>query len=114
MSLGLSAIRKIVVDRCEIGYNLTDDECGFPLIVESDIEDKGDGVFIARFRLPVEKRGALERLAKLVCGDVGSDLHLFVTEKKEYNLPYLDCAWVIVPDELPDGPTEKEQERVSQ
>ena len=112
MSLGLSAIRKIVVDRCEIGYNLTDDECGFPLIVESDIEDKGDGLFIARFRLPVEKRGALERVAKLVCGDVGCDLHLYVTEKREYNLPYLDCAWVIVPDELPDGPTEEEQERV--
>lgn len=107
--LGLSAIRKIVVDRCEIGYNLVDDELSFPLIVETDIQEDGPGVFTAKFRLPVGKQGALQRLVRLVCGDVGSGEHLYVKERSEFGLPYLDCAWVIVPDEQKE---EKEGEGV--
>lgn len=97
--LGIDAIRKIVTDRCEIGYSLVDDKCWFPLISSSDIEDAGGGVFVARFRLPIEKEHALARVAHLVCGDVGSGFHLFVKELEEYGIPYLDCVWAIVPDE---------------
>ena len=97
--LNLTAIRKIVTDRCEIGYELADSTCGISLISASDIEDAGNGVFVATFRLPIEKEHALARVAHLVCGDVGSGFHLFVKEKEEYGLPYLDCVWVIVPDE---------------
>lgn len=95
--LGLNAIRKIITDRCEFGYVLVDD-CAFSLIPQEAVEDMGSGVFVAKFRLPIERKHALMRVTHLVCGDIGSEEYVFVKQEVEYGIPYLDCIWVIAPD----------------
>ena len=104
--LGLSAIRKIITDRCEFGYVLVDD-CAFSLIPQESVEEMGGGVFVAKFRLPLDRKHALMRVAHLVCGDVGSEENVFVKHDVEYGVPYLDCIWVIAPGNETDSGLEK-------
>lgn len=80
-----------------------DDRSGLPLVGQDDVSDSGGGVFTVRFRLPSGKLGAFGRVARLVCGDVGSEMHIFSKEAVEYGIPFHECVWVVAPKESPEG-----------
>ena len=90
-------IYNIIACRCEEGYALVDDINGLPLIEKDDVEESGAGLFTVRFRLPSDKLGALGRVARNVCDEVGSEMHVYAAEKKEYGIPFHECVWVIDP-----------------
>lgn len=96
----ISEIYHFISSRCEDGYALVDDRSGLPLIERDAVKNSGAGIFTVRFRLPSDKLGALGRVARLVCEDVGSDMHLYAAEKKEFGIPFHECVWVIDPRQL--------------
>ena len=96
-------IYAIIEDACCRGYRLADNECGLPYIVPSDVEHREDGLVLVRFRLADDLNYALESVVEQVCRQVWSDRHLVIEEREEYGIPFLECAWVLVPDELKDA-----------
>ena len=95
-------IYALIEDACCRGYRMADNECGLPYIVPSDVEHREDGLVLVRFRLADGLNYALESVVEKVCSQVWSDRHLVVEEREEYGIPFLECAWVLVPDELKD------------
>ncbi|MCQ2300724.1 MAG: hypothetical protein MJZ81_11435 [Bacteroidales bacterium] len=93
----LDEIRDEIVDACERGYLLTDEECGYSLVDPKCVEEERSGIFAARFRLDVKERPFLERMVERVCSSTGSEKMLFVEERMEWGIPYLEIAWVICP-----------------
>lgn len=97
----------LIYDRCVYGYRFTDDYYGIPWIEKSDIEDKGDGLFVIRFRCPTEKTHHVffGVMAEDVCNALNCSLH-FIHETRwecyseDNKLPYEECVWVIQKDEL--------------
>lgn len=87
---------EIIDERCCYGYRLCENEVALPWIRKEDIEDKGDGLFVIRFRCPVEsEKYGLPQVVKDVCERVGSKEHLIYEKKEEYGLPFIEAAWVL-------------------
>ena len=84
------------------GYRFTDDEYGEPWIEEKDIEGKGDGVSVIRFRCPVGRlhKVFFGEMAKDVCKAMNCGLHLMHKQKTEYGIPFEECVWVLQKGEL--------------
>ena len=86
-------------------YRFTDNEYGIPWISKRDIEEKGNGIYVIRFRCPPEK---LEKIffwsmAEDVCKEIGCEVNFFHEIRQEYKIPYAECVWVIQePTEEPE------------
>ena len=95
------AIYDIIYQQSVKLYRFTDNEYGIPWIEKKDIEIVDGGVYVIRFRCPVEKLGAIffKAMAKDVCTLTNNDMHFFHEIKKEYNIPYAECVWVLSPKE---------------
>lgn len=100
-SMCATAVYSAIARHCEDGYSLVDERSGLPLVGAEDVEDSGCGFFTVRFRVPVGKERMLERVARRMCEEVGSELHLFVKDGEEYGVPFKDCVWVIDPQRAP-------------
>ena len=92
----------LIYNKSVIGYRFTDDEFGIPWIDRGDIEEKGGGVYVIRFRCPLDKVQDLYfgAMAKEVCEELNCCVHFIHATKREYGLPFEDCIWVIQKDEL--------------
>ena len=109
----------IIYDESVWGYRFTDTFYGIPWIELSDIEDKGNGLFVIRFRCPPEYMHKIHfgEVAEDVCERVRSGMHFFHQTREEVysekaKLPYEDCVWVIQENEsqIANGGNYKEQE----
>ena len=110
-------------DKCTVGYRFTDNYCGIPWIERSDIEDKGNGIYVVRFRSPVEYSKDLffGRMSRDVCEALNCNLH--VLHKTKHDLyfgkigqEYEEYVWVLQPGELDTVESEetaREDERQS-
>lgn len=112
----LDKFYNLIYDRCVWGYRFTDNYYGIPWIEKSNIEDKGNGIYVIRFRSPVEyaSEGRFGAVAKEVCEALRCRLHVFHKTKQDVyfeniKLDYEDYVWVIQPGEL-DGEGSEENE----
>ena len=79
------------------------DEDGIPWIGKEDIEDRGYGVFVVRFRCPLTAlytRVPLNRVVEKVCGILRSDIRYYCSERDvQYvngiHQRYYECVWII-------------------
>ena len=95
-------VYEIIEKACCHGYCFTDRELGFPWIEYRDLEEQEDGIYIIRFRCPVEYMHPIffERMAESVCKELRSGMHFCHETKMECGLPFEDCVWVIQEGEL--------------
>lgn len=78
------------------GYRFCGNDISLPYIEPSDIEYKGDGVFVIRFRCPVGmERYGFPQMAKDVCAELKCEEHFWTKVEEEYGLKYVDGAWVL-------------------
>ena len=84
------------------GYRFTDEEFGEPWIGRKDIEEKGEGLYVIRFRCPPNMIHDVHfgRMAADVCKTMNCEVHLVHHLKMEYKIPFEDCIWVIQKNEL--------------
>lgn len=92
----------LIYNKSVMGYRFTDDELGIPWIDRGDIEEKGGGVFVIRFRCPTDRVQDLYFgwMAESVCKELNCSVHFIHKTKWEYGLPFEDCVWIIQRDEL--------------
>lgn len=105
---------RIIYEKSRLCYTFTDPESGIPWIRHEDIEDKGNGLFVIRFRCPTQFMHHIHFgcMADAVCKELNSTLNVFHSTKEEYGIPYADCVWVIQKDskesERPDNEEDEE------
>lgn len=82
------------------GYCFTEPDTGIPWIRYDDIEDKGNGLFVIRFRCPTQylHESHFGSMSNAVCNELNSDLNFFHTTKQEYGIKFEDCVWVLQKD----------------
>lgn len=92
----------IIFNESVKGYRFTDEEYGEPWIDKNDIEEKNGGIFVIRFRCPLQmmKNCHFVEMAHDVCMIMKCDLHFIHDTKHEYGIPFEDCVWVIQKGEL--------------
>lgn len=105
----------LIFNESVAGYRFADNEYGEPWIARGDVQKAGDGIFVIRFRCPVERMEELYfwGMAKDVCVKLGCELNVVHETRNEYGLPYEECAWVIqkpIRDEE-ECPSEEEIDR---
>lgn len=87
----------LIQKECEDGYRFTDDEYGLPWIKKSDMVMGEDNVYCIRFRFPplVHLILGIEVVADNVCKKLKTGKHLYLAERKEYGIPFMEGAWVL-------------------
>lgn len=92
----------MIYDKAVVGYCFTDNEFGIPWIERSDIEDRGEGIFVLRFRCPPDRvsDAYFGIMADAVCSEMNCALHFVHMTKTEYGLPFEDCVWILQENEL--------------
>lgn len=84
------------------------DEDGRPWIEKSAIEDRGDGIYIVKFRCPIialYNTAMLNLVVERVCSILHSDIRYFCGEREvsycgNIRQRYYECVWVICEGEL--------------
>lgn len=97
----------LIDDACSYCWRFADSE-GRPWIDRENVEDKGGGVFLVRFRCPASamfKHIAFEKMASEVCTKLHARLRYASRRGEEryandIKLPYEEVAWVICIGEL--------------
>lgn len=98
-----------VYDLIEEASNLCfTDEDGIPWIGKEDIEDKGGGMYVVRFRCPLVAlytRVSLNRVVDKVCETLKSEKRYFCKESEvvyfnSIHQRFYECVWVICEGEL--------------
>lgn len=98
-----------VYDLIEEASNLCfTDEDGRPWINREDIEDKGGGIYVVRFRCPLSilcTRVSLNRVVDKVCETLKSEKRYFCKEGEavyfnSIHQRFYECVWVICEGEL--------------
>lgn len=109
---------RLIYEKSREGYCFTEPYSGIPWIRYEDIEDKGNGLFIIRFRCPTQFLHDVHfgKIYSSICSELNSELNFFHTTKYEYRIPYEDCVWVLqkngrkdsqfsqVPEDKVEGP----------
>lgn len=103
----IERIYDLIDDACSDCWRFTDDE-GRPWIDKDDVENKGGGIYLVRFRCPIEAmqtRTAFDKVVEKVCRELRSEIRYFCKVREErytegIRLFYEDCAWVINVGEL--------------
>lgn len=86
----------LIDERSCYGYRFCENEYSLPWIRKEDIEDRGDGLFVIRFRCPVFfERYGMKQVIREVCEKVGSDEHFIYKKSKEYGLEFIEAVWVL-------------------
>ena len=100
---------RIIYENSSRGYCFTEPSSGIPWIQHKDIEDRGDGLFVIRFRCPPNQINDVFfwEMANNVLKDMNSIPRFFHETKEENGIPYEECVWVI---QEGDGLTTKEEE----
>lgn len=98
-------IYNVIYDASVKGYHLADSTYGLPWIERSDVEAMGEGLFVVRFRCPVERThdvffGAVDRDVR---NALGAETFFAEELKRENGIPFAECVWVI---NVPDGKKE--------
>lgn len=93
----VSQLYKDIEEVSVLGYQFADNLYGMSYISESDISQNDNNIFIVRFRCPSTGgvRHGLEAVVKKICESYRCDKHLFVEEKSEYGMSFLECIWVL-------------------
>lgn len=91
---------RLIYEESRKGYCFTEPETGIPWIHRSDIEDKGDGIFVIRFRCPPHYIHKIHSgaLVNAVCQAMNSSRNLFHETKYENGIPFEECVWVLQKD----------------
>lgn len=101
-------IYDLIEDACNPWFT---DEESIPWIGREDIEDKGDGIYVIRFRCPFEvlfyNRVPLDKVVEKVCSELKSEIRYFCKDREVQYVEgtwqrYYDCVWVIWDGELAD------------
>ena len=103
----LEKIYDIIDNACSDCWRFTDSD-GRPWIDKDDIESKGNGIYLVRFRCPIESmntRVAFNKVVEKVCVELRSEVRYFCKTREErytegIRLFYEDCVWVINVGEL--------------
>ena len=98
-------IYNLIEDACRLCF---EDEDGVPWIRREDVEDKGGGIYVIRFRCPLDAlltRIPLNRVVEKVCRELKSEIRYFCGDREVQYVDgikqrYYDCAWVICEGEL--------------
>jgi len=102
---------RIIYDSSTRGYSFTEPSTGIPWIRYEDIDDRGDGVFVIKFRCPQNHINEVHfwEMANRVLNEMHSKPMLFHEKKEENGIPYEDCVWVIqAKDNIQEEPIEEE------
>lgn len=94
----------VIEEESTRGYICADDEYGLPYVRKEDFEDMGNGLYVIRFRCPSGAYGryGVEKMTDAVCSDLHVEKHVFMHDRMEYGLPFLECVWAIqMPRENP-------------
>lgn len=104
-------IFRIIYDNSTRGYSFTEPSSGIPWIRHEDIEDRGDGIFVIKFRCPQNYINGVHfwYMANRVLDSMKSKPRLFHETKTENGISYEDCIWVIQ-----EGDSEKESDAEEQ
>ena len=107
---------RLIYEKSMIGYCFTEPESGIPWIRYDDIEDKGNGLFVIRFRCPSQHLHKVHFgcLSDAVCNELNSSLNFFHTTKKENGIPFDDCVWVLQNDSRKEKHEDPKQEELDQ
>jgi hypothetical protein len=91
---------RLIYEQSRIGYCFTEPDTGIPFIRHDDIEEKGNGLFVIRFRCPIEYTHNVYFgcLADAVCKELNSDLNFFHSTNQKYGIHYEECVWVLQRD----------------
>ena len=102
---------RIIYDNSTRGYSFTEPSSGIPWIRHEDIEDRGDGIFVIKFRCPQNYINGVHfwYMANRVLYSMKSKPHLFHETKTENGISYEECIWVIH-----EGDREKESDAEEQ
>lgn len=90
-------IYDIIYDASRNGYHFVDKETGSEFIDIDDLEEKGNGIYVLRFRCPPEYMHHVYfgRMAEEVCEKLHSEIRFIHEKKQEYGIPFEECVWVI-------------------
>lgn len=101
----------LIYEESRRGYCFTEPETGISWIRHQDIEDKGNGLFVIRFRCPTDRTHAVYfgKMADAVCKEMNSIVNFFHATKSEEGLAYEDCVWVIQKDSIQETVEEQEE-----
>lgn len=107
----------LIDEACSYCWRFTDAE-GRPWIQKEDVEDKGNGLFLVRFRcsvLAMVCTTQFERMAREVCKRLCAKLrYAFVQREERYigdiKASYDECIWVIQEGEVDAKPQEEVEE----
>lgn len=113
----IDEVYSLIDDACSYCWRFADSD-GRPWIDREDIEDRGGGVFLVRFRCPVSamfKHIAFEKMASEVCSKLRSRMRYASKQGEErytddIKLPYEEVAWVICIGELDSSNDDEEIE----
>ena len=99
---------RLIYEKSRMCYCFTDLTSGIPWIRHEDIEDKGNGLFVIRFRCLTHYMHQIYFgcMADSVCNELNSSLNIFHTTKTANGIPFEDCVWVLQRDSK-----EKEEEQ---
>lgn len=102
---------RLIYENSIHGYCFTEPSSGIPWIQHQDIEDRGDGLFVIRFRCPPSHIHGVYfwDMANRVLDAMKSKPRLFHETKTENGISYEDCIWVIQ-----EGDNEKEYTKIGQ
>lgn len=94
------------------GYRFTDEEFGEPWISRSDIEERGEGLYVIRFRCPPHMIHEVHfgSMAADVCKALNCEVHLVHHIKMEHRIPFEECVWVIQKNEIAEIEEAKEDD----
>lgn len=107
-------IYNLIEDACRLCF---EDEDGVPWIRREDVEDKGEGIYVVRFRCPLDAllltRISLNKVVEKVCRELKSEIRYFCGDREVQYVDgirqrYYDCAWVICEGELLSKEEEEE------
>ena len=109
----IEEIYDLIEAECSNGWWFADED-GRPWIEKGNIEEKGDNLYVVRFRCSVAAMHtpiAFNRVVERVCNQLKSGIRYFyrVCEErytKNIALRYGDCAWIIYAGELEAGEDE--------
>lgn len=104
-------IFRIIYDSSTRGYSFTEPSTGIPWIRYEDIDDRGDGIFVIKFRCPQNHINGVHfwDMANRVLDAMKSKPRLFHETKTENGISYEECIWVIQ-----EGDSEKESDAEEQ
>lgn len=99
-------IYDIIYRACTHGYHFADQYYGIPFIEQNDLTEEGDGLYVIRFRCEPQYMHQVYfgRMCEEVCRAVRSEIRYIHERKREWGIPYEECAWILKVGEKKERP----------